>query len=174
MCFLRSQKVLDGHACTVITGVCAFRVSCASFWLPPHASPPSLLAKITGDGLMPATCGLLQQWAGPLHMYSVGRSSALMVQRRTNSTQMQSSLVLRCATKRRNRGNRCNSANNSRKPQKAHSKTESRPTSADRQHRNGSTRTSPQTAGDDKKHPTRTGAAETNKATHTAPGTRQP
>ena len=72
-------------------------------------------------------------------------------------------------TKRRNRENRCNSANKSRKPQKAHSKTQSRPTSADQQHKNGSTRTRPQTAGDDKKHPTRTGATETNKATHTAP-----
>ena len=69
----------------------------------------------------------------------------------------------------RDAGNRCNSANNSRKPQKALSKTESRPTSADQQHKNGSTRTRPQTAGDDKKHPMRTGAAETNKATNTAP-----
>ena len=34
-----------------------------------------------------------------------------------------------------NGGNRCNSANNSIKPQKAHSKTQSRPTSADQQHR---------------------------------------
>ena len=35
----------------------------------------------------------------------------------------------------RDAGNRCNSANNSRKPQKALSKTESRPTSADQQNR---------------------------------------
>ena len=73
-------------------------------------------------------------------------------------------------TKIRYRGNRCHSANKSRKPQKAHSKTESRPTGADQQHKNGSTRrTRPQTAGDDKKHPTRGGAAEANNATHTAP-----
>ena len=39
-----------------------------------------------------------------------------------------------CVT-RRNSGNRCYSASNSRKPKKAHSKTESRPTSADQQHR---------------------------------------
>ena len=32
-----------------------------------------------------------------------------------------------CFTKRRNSGKRCNSANNGRKPQKAHSKTESQP-----------------------------------------------
>ena len=38
-----------------------------------------------------------------------------------------------------------------------------------REQKNGSTRTRPQTAGDAKKHPTPTGAAETNKATHTAP-----
>ena len=72
-------------------------------------------------------------------------------------------------TKIRYRGNRCHSANKSRKPQKAHSKTESRPTSADQQPKNGSTRTRPQTAGDGKKHPTRTGAAVTKKAAHTAP-----
>ena len=38
-------------------------------------------------------------------------------------------------TKRRNSWKRCNSANNGRKPQKAQSKTECRPTSADQQHR---------------------------------------
>ena len=38
-------------------------------------------------------------------------------------------LLCYSVTKRRNTGDRCNSANNSRKPQKAHSKTESRPTS---------------------------------------------
>ena len=66
-------------------------------------------------------------------------------------------------------GYRSNSANNSRRPQKAHSKTESRSTSADQQHNNESARTRPQAAGDDKKNLTRTGATETNKATHTAP-----
>ena len=60
-----------------------------------------------------------------------------------------------------NSGNRCNSAKNGRKPQKAHSRTESQPTSADQQHKNGSTRTRSQTAGDDKKHSTRTGLGET-------------
>ena len=44
-------------------------------------------------------------------------------------------LSITAVTKRRNSGNRCNGASNSRKPQKAHSKTESRPTSADQQHR---------------------------------------
>ena len=38
-------------------------------------------------------------------------------------------------TKRHNGGNRCNSASNSGKPQKAHSKTESRTTSEDQQHK---------------------------------------
>ena len=37
-------------------------------------------------------------------------------------------------TKRHNSGNRCNSANNSRKPLKAHCKTESWHASADHQH----------------------------------------
>ena len=50
-------------------------------------------------------------------------------------------------------------------PKRAHSKTESRPTRADQQHKNGSIRTRPQTAGDDKKHSTRTGAAETKQHT---------
>ena len=68
-------------------------------------------------------------------------------------------------TKRCNSGNRCNSTNNNRRPQKAHSKTESRPTSADQQHKNGSTQTRPQTDGDDKKHSTRTGAEETKQHT---------
>ena len=68
-------------------------------------------------------------------------------------------------TKRRNRGNRCSSAKNSRKSLNAHPKTQSRPTSADQQHKNGSTRTRPQTAGDDNKHPTRMGAAETKQHT---------
>ena len=76
--------------------------------------------------------------------------------------------VTKCVTKRLNRGNRCNSANNSRKPQKAHSKTESRSTSADQQHKNGSTRTRPQKAGGDKKHPTR-GVGGNKRTTHTAP-----
>ena len=39
------------------------------------------------------------------------------------------SLPSSCVTKRHNRGNRCTSANSSRKPHKEHSKTESRPTS---------------------------------------------
>ena len=38
-------------------------------------------------------------------------------------------------TKRRNSGKRCNSTSNSGKPQKAHSETESQPTSAEQQHR---------------------------------------
>ena len=41
------------------------------------------------------------------------------------------------ATKRYNSGNRCNRTINSGKPQKVHSKTGSRPTSADQQHRTG-------------------------------------
>ena len=63
-----------------------------------------------------------------------------------------------CVTKRRNRGSRCNSASKTRKTQKAHSKTDSRP---NQQHKNGSSQIWPQTASDDEKHPTRTGAAET-------------
>ena len=39
-------------------------------------------------------------------------------------------------TKTRNSGNRCNSANNCRKPQKAHSKTESQPTSTEKRCKN--------------------------------------
>ena len=42
-------------------------------------------------------------------------------------------------TKRHNIVNRFKTANSSRKSQQAHSKTESRPTSADQQHKNGST-----------------------------------
>ena len=72
-----------------------------------------------------------------------------------------------CVTKRNNSENRCISANNSRKPQKAHSKTESQPTSADQQHNNRSTRTRPQAASNGKKHPKRIRVAETNQ--HTAP-----
>ena len=70
-----------------------------------------------------------------------------------------------CVTKRRNSGKRCNSANDSRTPQKAHSKTDSRPTSADQQRKNRSTQTRPKAASNDKKHPTRTGAAETKQHT---------
>ena len=64
-------------------------------------------------------------------------------------------------TKRRNSGKRCNSANNGRKPQKAHSKTESQPTSADQQRKNRGTQTRPQAASHDKKHRMRTEAAGT-------------
>ena len=70
-------------------------------------------------------------------------------------------------TKRRKSVNMCISANNSWKPQKAHSKTESRPTSVDQQHKDRSTRTRPQAAGNNKKHTTRTGAVETKQ--HSAP-----
>ena len=74
-------------------------------------------------------------------------------------------------TKRSNSGNWCNSSNNSRKPQKAHSKTESRPTSAEQQQKNEGTRIRPPVAGNGKKDPTRTGAAETKQ--HTAPNSHE-
>ena len=62
-------------------------------------------------------------------------------------------------------GKRCNSANNGRKPQKAHSKMESQPTSADQQCKNRSTQTRPQAASHDKKHRMRTEAARTEQHT---------
>ena len=64
----------------------------------------------------------------------------------------------------------CNSASNGRKPQKAHSKTESRPTSADQQHRTAAHEQGPKkpaTARSTQRALERTGAAEMQQ--HTAP-----
>ena len=60
---------------------------------------------------------------------------------------------------------RCNSANNGRKPQKAHSNTDSQPASADQQCKKRSTQTRPQAASHDKKHQTRTEATGTEQHT---------
>ena len=72
---------------------------------------------------------------------------------------------IRTQSRSGNSGLRCNSANNGRKPQKAHSKTETQPTSADQRCKNRSTQTRPRAASRDKKHRMRTEAAGTEQHT---------
>ena len=71
-------------------------------------------------------------------------------------------------TKRRTGGNTCSTTNSSGKPQKTLSKTDSRPTNADQQHRRKSTLGKPKAAGDGRNHQTRTGAEETKQQHPTA------
>ena len=74
------------------------------------------------------------------HTHTTGTGSAHKQQKqgagatpRRPKTRLETEALARpmSVTKRRNSGKRCNSTNNSRKPQKAHSKTESQPTSVD-------------------------------------------